>query len=207
MSYRLIDNPELDRFHGAGVFYGAATSQASVITGQDVVVVGGGNSAGQAASFLAAHARRVTVLVRGGSLAESMSDYLIRTLQHASNIDIRYHSAASRIAASAEVVGASGERRLQGLTFLDTSTSSRGYLLGADHHEHRPLTDWLSEEIRRDPCGYVMTGDDTSDNAGSGTGHSRFETSIPGVYADPHPARCPAPTSSPRPAGSRWAAA
>ena len=207
VSYRLIDNPELDRFHGAGVFYGAATSQASVITGQDVVVVGGGNSAGQAASFLAAHARRVTVLVRGGSLAESMSDYLIRTLQHASNIDIRYHSPASRIAASAEVVGASGERRLQGLTFLDTSTSSRGYLLGADHHEHRPLTDWLSEEIRRDPCGYVMTGDDTSDNAGSGTGHSRFETSIPGVYADPHPARCPAPTSSPRPAGSRWAAA
>ena len=109
VSYRLIDNPELDRFHGAGVFYGAATSQASVITGQDVVVVGGGNSAGQAASFLAAHARRVTVLVRGGSLAESMSDYLIRTLQHASNIDIRYHSPASRIAASAEVVGASGD--------------------------------------------------------------------------------------------------
>ena len=147
-----------------------------MITVQDVVV-GGGNSAGQAASFLATHAQRVTVLVRGGSLAESMSDDLISTLQHASNIDIRYH---------AEVVGASGERRPQGLTFLDTSTSTRSYLpaaavfmmIGAE-----PLTDWLPEEIRRDPWGFLMTGDDTGDNAESGTGRSRFETSIPGVYA------------------------
>lgn len=175
VSYRQIRNPELDRFQGAGVFYGAATSEASVITGQDVV--GGGNSAGQAASFLAAHARRVTVLARGGSLADSMSDYLIRSLQHTSNVDIRYH---------AEVVGASGERRLQGLTFLDTSTSSRGYLpaaavfimIGAE-----PPTDWLPAEIRWDPWEYLMTGDVTSDNGGSGTGRSRFETSIPGVYA------------------------
>ena len=148
------------------MFYGAATSQASVITVQDVVV-GGGNSAGQAASFLATHAQRVTVLVRGGSLAESMSDDLISTLQHASNIDIRYH---------AEVVGASGERRPQGLTFLDTSTSTRRYLpaaavfmmIGAE-----PLTDWLPEEIRRDPWGYLMTGDVTTPNRAPGAAASR----------------------------------
>ena len=155
------------------MFYGAAISQASVITGQDVAVVGGGNSAGQAASFLAAHARSVTVLVRGGSLADSMSDYLIRTLRQTPNIDIRYH---------AEIVGASGERRLQRLKIRDTSTAARDHLpaaavfimIGAE-----PPTHWLPADIRRDPWGYLMTGDDT----GSGATRSQFETSIPGVYA------------------------
>ena len=171
VSYRAINNPELDRYQGAGVFYGAATSQASVITGQDVVVVGGGNSAGQAASVLADHARRVTVLVRGGALADSMSDYLIRTLRQTPNIDIRYH---------AEIIGASGERRLQRLKIRDTSTAAPDHLpaaavfimIGAE-----PPTDWLPDEIRRDPRGYLMT------DAGSGAPHSQFETSIPGVYA------------------------
>jgi thioredoxin reductase (NADPH) len=173
VSYRQIHNPELDRFHGAGVFYGAVISQASVITGQDVVVVGGGNSAGQAASFLAAHARKVTLLVRRGSLATSMSDYLIRTLHHTPNIDIRYHT---------EIIGASGERRLQRLTIRDTSTAAPDHLataavfvmIGAE-----PPTGWLPGAIRRDPWGYLMTGDDARPGAGS----SRFETSIPGVYA------------------------
>ena len=177
VSYRRIHDPELVRFQGAGVFYGAAISQASVIMGEDVVVVGGGNSAGQAASFLAAHARRVTVLVRGGALADSMSDYLIRTLRQTPNIDIRYH---------AEIVGASGERRLQRLTIRDTSTAARDHLpaaavfimIGAE-----PPTDWLPADIRRDPWGYLIAGEETADKTGSGTRRSRFETSVPGVYA------------------------
>ena len=131
VSYRLIQNPELDRFRGAGVFYGAAISQASVITGRDVAVVGGGNSAGQAASFLAAHARRVTVLVRGGSLADSMLGLpdLHPATRH-SNIDIRYHT---------EVVGALGERRLQRLQsprHLDRGAGSPARRRGV-HHDRR----------------------------------------------------------------------
>ena len=177
VSYRRIDNPELDRFHGAGVFYGAAVSQASVITGQDVTVVGGGNSAGQAASFLAAHARQVTLLVRGGSLADSMSDYLIRTLRQTPNIDIRYH---------AQIVGASGEHRLQRLQIRDTSTGAPDQLaaaavfvmIGAE-----PPTDWLPADIQRDPWGYLTTGEDTGHTTRSATPPSRFETSVPGVYA------------------------
>ena len=97
MSYRMLEAPGLDRLRGAGVYYGAASSEATAVAGQDVAVVGGGNSAGQAASFLATHARQVTLLVRDTSLAESMSEYLVRTLATTPNIEVRFGS---------EVVGA-----------------------------------------------------------------------------------------------------
>jgi len=143
VSYRQIHNPELDRFHGAGVFYGAAISEASAITGQDVAVVGGGNSAGQAASFLAAHARRVTLLVRGGSLADNMSDYLIRTLRQTPNIDIRYH---------AELIGASGgaaPAAADDPRHLDRGTGSPTRRRGL-HHDRRRTTHRLA--ARRNPA-------------------------------------------------------
>lgn len=112
-------------------------------------------------------------LVRGGSLADSMSDYLIRTLRQTPNIDIRYH---------AEVVGASGERRLQRLKIRDTSTAAPDHLpavavfimVGAE-----PSTDWMPDEIRRDRWGHVMTSVD----AGSGAARGLFWTAAPGVYA------------------------
>ena len=92
VSWRRLGVPGLEALVGAGVFYGAAASEAPAMRGQEVYVVGGANSAGQAAVHLARYAARVTMLVRGASLAESMSDYLIREIQAAPNIDVRYHT-------------------------------------------------------------------------------------------------------------------
>ena len=93
VDYRRLDVPELERLIGRGVFYGAAVSEAPSMTGEQVFVVGGGNSAGQAALHLAKYARHVTLLVRGPSLAASMSEYLISQLEATSNVSIRYRAA------------------------------------------------------------------------------------------------------------------
>ena len=91
--YRRLDVPELESLVGRWVFYGAAVAEAPSMTGQEIYVVGGGNSAGQAALHLARYARQVTLLVRGASLAASMSDYLIGQLVATRNVAIRYHAA------------------------------------------------------------------------------------------------------------------
>jgi thioredoxin reductase (NADPH) len=169
VSYRML--PDLARFRGAGVYYGAATSEAAGLTGVDVAVVGGGNSAGQAALYLASHARRVTILVRGASLAESMSEYLIKALARASNIEIRY---------GAEVAGGRGDRRLDGLDVRDVVTGERSVLsvaavfilIGAE-----PRTSWLPDAVIRDRWGSILTGSD------AGAGRAGLETSVPGVFA------------------------
>ena len=93
VDYRRLDVPELESLVGRGVYYGAAVSEAPSMTGEEVYVVGGGNSAGQAALHLARYARQVTLLVRGPSLAASMSDYLIAQLEATRNVSIRYHAA------------------------------------------------------------------------------------------------------------------
>ena len=173
VSYRMLDDPELMRFQGAGVYYGAATSEAAGLAGVDVAVVGGGNSAGQAALYLASHARRVTMLVRGASLAESMSEYLIQGLGRASNIEIRY---------GAEVIGGRGDRRLEGLEVRDVGSGVRSMLsvaavfilIGAE-----PRTSWLPDAVLRDRWGSILTGAD----AGPGAGRAGLETSVPGVFA------------------------
>ena len=169
----MLDDPELTRFQGAGVYYGAATSEAAGLAGVDVAVVGGGNSAGQAALYLASHARRVTMLVRGSSLAESMSEYLIQGLGRASNIEIRY---------GADVIGARGDRRLEGLEVRDVVSGERSMLsvaavfilIGAE-----PRTSWLPDAVLRDRWGSILTGAD----AGPGAGRAGLETSVPGVFA------------------------
>ena len=173
VSYRLLDDPELMRFQGAGVYYGAATSEAAGLAGVDVAVVGGGNSAGQAALYLASHARRVTMLVRGSSLAESMSAYLIQGLGRASNIEIRY---------GAEVLGGRGDRRLEGLEVRDVVSGERSMLsvaavfilIGAE-----PRTSWLPDAVLRDRWGSILTGAD----AGPAAGRAALESSVPGVFA------------------------
>ncbi len=169
VSYRML--PDLARFQGAGVYYGAATSEAAGLAGVDVAVVGGGNSAGQAALYLASHARRVTVLVRGSSLAESMSEYLITALARASNIAIRY---------GAEVAGGRGDRRLEGLNVRDIdsgevsvlSVAAVFILIGAE-----PRTSWLPDALLRDRWGSILTGAD------AGAVRAGLETSVPGVFA------------------------
>jgi hypothetical protein len=135
-------------------------TEAEAMSGQDVFVVGGGNSAGQAAVHLAKFAKRVTLLVRGPSLAESMSDYLIRELDGASNVEIRHR---------VEVVDGQGETRLEQLTLRDNESGQTGtvpaaaifVLIGA-----RPRIDWLPGEIERDRWGYVLTGNDLLRNGG-----------------------------------------
>jgi thioredoxin reductase (NADPH) len=172
VSYRTLDVAALEPFTGLGVFHGAAMSEAPSLVGQDVFVVGGGNSAGQAAVYLAKFARRVTMVIRGDSLTHSMSDYLITELDATPNIDIRYRS---------EVVGGSGRGRLEHLEIRDRDTGDVGsdpaaglfILIGA-----APFTDWLPAEIARDEWGYVLTGpSDTKPD------RIDFESTMPGVFA------------------------
>jgi thioredoxin reductase (NADPH) len=171
-SYRRLGIPSLDAFTGTGVFYGASVSEGKALAGEDVYVVGGGNSAGQAAMHLSRHARRVTLLVRGSSLEHSMSSYLIETLGATPNVDIRLR---------AEATGGEGRGRLERVTLRDLASGGEStvpaaavfVLIGA-----RPHTDWLPPEISCDEHGYVLTG---SDLAGSTA--SPLETSLPGVFA------------------------
>jgi thioredoxin reductase (NADPH) len=172
VSYRRLDIPSLQGFNGVGVFYGAAMSEAAALTGQDVFVVGGSNSAGQAAVHLAKFASRVTILVRGGSLAKSMSEYLIKEIDATPTIDVRY---------GVEVVGGAGDGRLETIDVLhrpsgavDTlPTAALFILIGAE-----PFTQWLPPDVARDDWGFVITG--PSEDAPS---RLPFESTLPGVFA------------------------
>ena len=162
VEYRRLDAPGLAELEGAGVYYGATMSEARALEGEDVYVVGGGNLAGQAALHVARYARQVTVLVRGDTLASSMSQYLIEALDEAPNVEVRYRTS---------VVAGAGEGLLETLE-LETDgeretvpAAALFVLIGA-----RPLTEWLPEEIERDEWGYLVTGP------------SR-ETTMPGVFA------------------------
>src|SRR5215471_1757041 len=154
MAYRRLGIPALDELTGAGVFYGAAASEAKAMKDRHVFVVGGANSAGQAAIHLARYAAQVTVLVRARSLADSMSDYLIREIESAPNVTVR-----CRVA----VTGGAGQGRLERLTLTDresgaAETVAAGalfVLIGAEPH-----TQWLPGAVRRDPSGFVLTGTD-----------------------------------------------
>jgi thioredoxin reductase (NADPH) len=178
VSYRRLDIPALEALQGAGVYFGASLSEGPAVLGEDVYVVGGGNSAGQAALYLARYARQVTMVVRGGTLAESMSQYLREALRAAGNVEVRL---------STEVVAGGGQGRLEHLVLRDASTGATDdvraaalfVLIGA-----RPRTDWLPPAIERDQWGYVLTDRDASG------GHWTlprapypYETSVPGVFA------------------------
>jgi thioredoxin reductase (NADPH) len=183
MAYRRLGIPALDALTGAGVFYGAAASEAKAVQGSEVFVVGGANSAGQAAVYLAKYAAQVTLLVRGRSLADSMSEYLIREIDAAPNITVR-----CRVA----VTGGSGQNRLESLTLTDLDSSAAEtvgagalfVLIGAE-----PRTQWLPDTVRRDQSGFVVTGPDLlEDGRPAGDWPLRrlpmfLESSLPGVFA------------------------
>jgi thioredoxin reductase (NADPH) len=176
-SYRRLGIPELEELTGAGVFYGGPVSEAPSLSGKAVYVVGGGNSAGQAAMYLARYARRVTLLVRGDSLDAGMSHYLVRAVQAAPKIEVR---------TATTVAGGGGEGRLQRLTLRTSATDAQEtvpadalfVLIGA-----RPLTQWLPPEISTDRHGFVLTGDDAGDAWPLRRRPLSQETSIPGVFA------------------------
>jgi thioredoxin reductase (NADPH) len=176
-SYRRLRIDSLEELNGAGVFYGGPTSEAPGLTGKDVYVVGGGNSAGQAALHLARYAGRVTVVVRAPSLEAGMSHYLVKAVDAAPNVEVR---------TGTSVVGGGGEGHLQQLVLRGTGgadvtvgADALFVLIGA-----RPQTEWLPTEVERDEYGFLLTGDDVS--AASWPLERRplsFETSLPGILA------------------------
>jgi len=182
-TYRRLGIPALEALQGRGVFYGAAVSEAPAMRGRHVFVAGSGNSAGQAALHMARWAERVTILVRGGSLASSMSDYLIRQIGATPNIDVYYH---------VQVAGGTGggTGQLQWLILQDTTTGTRRsvsadalfVLIGS-----QPRTEWLGDTVARDQWGFILTGPDlpTSTNHDWPPGRPPLllETSLPGVFA------------------------
>jgi thioredoxin reductase (NADPH) len=184
VSYRTLDAPGVDELTGAGVYYGSALTEAAACANQDIYIVGGANSAGQAAVYLARAARSVTILVRGGSLERSMSYYLIQQIAAIPNISVRVCT---------EVVGAEGDGHLEKLTLRDNQTGQTETVdaaalfvfIGA-----APLTDWLDGTVARDSRGFVLTGPDLM-AAGDGklpTGWEldrppyHLEASVPGVF-------------------------
>jgi len=180
-TYRRLGVPTLEDLQGRGVFYTAGVSEAPAMRGRKVFVVGGGNSAGQAAMHLAKWAEQVTVLVRAESLADSMSDYLMREIDAAPNVDVRYH---------VQVVDGAGTDYLESLVLEDRLTGARQsvpadglfVLIGS-----QPRTDWLGEDLARDRWGFILTGPDVLDDP-DGRWHADRpplpqETSLPGVFA------------------------
>ncbi len=178
VEYRRLEIPALERLVGVGVFYGAAGVAAPAMVGEEVYVVGGANSAGQAALHLSRFAARVTLLVRGESLATGMSDYLVSQLQATPNIQVRLRT---------RVVDGRGEDRLEALILEDVGTGQREevaaaavfVLIGAE-----PRTEWLHDVIQRDNRGYIRTGRDVPPEAWPlARPPLPFETSVPGVFA------------------------
>ena len=152
VSYRRLEAAGLDELTGRGVYYGATASEASQCQGDDVYVVGGANSAGQAALNLAGFARRVVLVVRAVTLEDTMSRYLVERITSAPHIEVRYRS---------EVVACRGDGHLEALTLSDRDSGVREeassswlfVFIGAS-----PRTEWLGPEVVRDNKGFVVTG-------------------------------------------------
>jgi thioredoxin reductase (NADPH) len=177
VDYRRLDIPEVEELVGRGVFYGAATTEARAMTGHPVHVVGGGNSAGQAALHLAKFASTVELLVRGPDVAASMSEYLIEQVRAARNVTLVHR---------AEVSGArSVDGRLDQVEITDRSTGStrwapsRGLfvLIGSTPH-----TEWLGDSVARDEAGFVLVGHEAT-VASDGAPRHALETTLRGTFA------------------------
>ncbi len=183
VEYRRLTAPGVEELLGAGVFYGAAVSEAPAMRGQPVYVVGAGNSAGQAAVHLAKYAEHVTILVRGSSLAATMSDYLIKQINATPTITVRLNT---------QVTGAGGAGHLEHLTLRDAATgcteqveaAALFILIGAQPH-----TDWLAGTLARDAAGFLLTGPDLCPGGTLPAGWPlrrpplQLETNVPGVFA------------------------
>ena len=183
VQYRKLDAPGIEALTGAGVYYGAAITEALATRNQDVYIVGGGNSAGQAAMYLSGFARHVTILVRGYGLAESMSRYLIDQIGATPNISIR-----TRVG----VAAAYGRANLESITIASADTGAAETVpaaalfifIGA-----APRTEWLGDLVERDKPGFILTGPDLLREGkrprGWGLRRDPFwlESSLPGLFA------------------------
>lgn len=182
VTYRMLDAPGAEAFLGRGIYHGAATTEAESVRGEDIFIVGGANSAGQAAIYFADFARSVTMLVRGPSLAASMSHYLIERIEHTENIQVRCHTAVHQV---------NGDDRLEELVLRDTvtgelettPTSALFVYIGAV-----PPTSWLADSVLRDERGFLLTGPDVMASGRPPSWNLKrdpflLETSVPGLFA------------------------
>jgi thioredoxin reductase (NADPH) len=152
VSYRKLDAPGVERLTGAGVYYGAAITEAMACKGKDVFIVGAGNSAGQAALYLSRYASSVTLVVRGESLAGSMSHYLVSQIESHEKITVLTCTTVAEV---------NGDAKLEEITLADATTGEAQIVpafalfifIGA-----RPHTDWVADVVERDPQGFIMTG-------------------------------------------------
>ena len=182
VAYRQLDAPGAEALTGRGVFYGAALTEAMSCADQHVYVVGGANSAGQAALHFARRSATVTMLVRGSTLRTSMSSYLVDHIDATPNVRVR---------TGTTVVEAHGTDHLEGLTLLDAATGEKESVdtswlfifIGA-----APRTDWLDESVQRDEHGFVFAGPDLLVDGRRPSGWTldrdpyHLETSVPGVF-------------------------
>ncbi|MEO1208932.1 MAG: FAD-dependent oxidoreductase [Cyanobacteria bacterium J06638_20] len=188
VQWRRLTVPGIEHLTGAGVYYGAAQTEAMACAGEDVYVVGGANSAGQAAMYFSRFARQVTMLVRGDSLTKSMSQYLIDQIEATDNIQVWIHSS---------VIEAKGNSHLEALVIENSQTGevqtlsakSLFIFIGAV-----PRTDWLHGLIERDNRGFILTGSDMTDPGNAAPSEQPapwslerppflLETNVPGVFA------------------------
>jgi thioredoxin reductase (NADPH) len=181
VSYRRLNAPGADRFTGAGVYYGAALSEAASVAGEDIHIVGGANSAGQAAVFFSAHARTVTILVRGASIEGAMSQYLVERIHATANITVAVRSEVARL---------DGTDHLESVTIRNIATGEEQpvpatamfVFIGAVPH-----TDWLGGVVARDERGFILTGPDLAEHDLTEWSLDRrphlLEASVPGVFA------------------------
>jgi thioredoxin reductase (NADPH) len=182
MEVRQLEVPGIEPLLGAGVFYGAALTEAATYRGQDVLIVGGANSAGQGAMFFSRHARKVTVLVRGPNIAAAMSRYLVDRLAETPNVEVLVHTS---------VAGVRGNGRLEAVTVVDSVSGERRELptaalfifIGA-----APRTALCADLVLRDAQGFVLTGRDLMADGNRPAGWTAprdpfpFETSVPGIF-------------------------
>ncbi|MCI0778951.1 MAG: FAD-dependent oxidoreductase, partial [Chloroflexi bacterium] len=181
VSVRLLDIPGASDLAGAGVYYGAATTEAVNYRGHDVLVVGGANSAGQGAMFLSRYAQKVTMLVRSPTIEQGMSQYLVDQIASTENIDV---------VLSAEVAEVHGDGRLASVAYSNVDTGARSSIdadamfvfIGAEPH-----TDLVAGLVERNEGGFILTGRDVMPGGKRPKGWTRdpysLETSVPGIFA------------------------
>jgi len=182
VSYRKLDAPGVDRLTGRGIYYGAAQTEAFACKNEDVYVVGGANSAGQAAMFFSNHARKVVILCRGDDLRKSMSDYLVRQIEDQDNIEVLLDTSVASV---------EGEDHLERITIKNGATGesrtvaaySLFVFIGA-----APKTDWLDGVVERDERGFILSGPDLMHDGKRPKGWRPerdpflLETSVPGIF-------------------------
>jgi thioredoxin reductase (NADPH) len=183
VTYRRLDVPGIDALSGAGVYYGSSIAEAMSCSNENIYIVGGANSAGQAAIYFAKYARHVTMLVRDESLSKDMSKYLIDRIENTDNIEVK---------TCTRVVAVQGKLHLESITIVNDKTQEESTLpatslfifIGAEPH-----TDWLQDVVKGDEKGFVLTGLDLM-HEGQPPQHWPLdrepfflETSVPGIFA------------------------